>query len=195
MCVPLLAPLGAALGASAASSAAVGTIAAGSLVSGAVGAYGAYQQGQAGKALNNYQANVLGQQAVLAQRNADQNTTLTQIQGAEDSKVAARKAAAVAGAQTAAMAANGTASGTTASDVKLDTFDTGKLDQMAIQYNADLKSSAIKNNLDSELYGLNAQQKQYRMAAKNSAIAGNIGVGTSLLNSATQIGTIKALYK
>lgn len=195
MCLPLLAPIGVALGAAAGSGAAatLGTVATASVLAGAVGAYGAYQQGQSGKAMNSFQANMLQQQAVLAQRNAEENTTLVQGQAAEQSKVSARRTAEIAGAQTAAMAANGTAGGTTASDIKVDTFDTGKLDQMAIQYNADVKSWGIKNQLGGELWNLDAEEKQYRMAGRNAATAGNIGVGSSILSTASQVGNTKLM--
>lgn len=160
-----------------------------SVASGAAAAYGSYQQGQAGKAMNDYQAAVAGQQAVLAQRNADQNSTLASIQGADDSQVAARKAAQVAGSQQAAEAANGTAGSVTATDVAVDSFDTAKLDQQNIQYNTALKQWGYANQNTGQQFDLASEANQDRVAGSNAALSGDIGVGTSLLSTASQVAS------
>jgi DNA replication protein DnaC len=177
--------------------AAVATIAVvSSVASGAAAAYGSYQQGQAGKAMNDYQAAVAGQQAVLAQRNADENSTIASVQGAADSQVAARKAAQVAGSQAAAEAANGTAGSVTSSDVKLDTFDTAKLDQQNIQYNTQLKQWGYQNQNAGEQFDLASEANQDKIAGSNAALSGDIGVGTSLLSTASQVAntSLQAKY-
>lgn len=175
--------------------AAVAVISAVSAVAaGGVSAYGAYQQGQAQKNMYNYQAQVAGVQATLAQRNADQNATIASIQGAADSQAAARKSAQVAGAQTAAMAANGVAGGATASDIKVDTFDTGKLDQLSIQYNTSLKQYGIQNDLQGQLYDLNTESQEDSMAAKNASQAGTLGAVSSILGTASQVAGIGLQY-
>lgn len=158
-----------------------------SLLSGAVGAYGAYQQGQSGKVMNDYQTKMLQQQSVLAQRNADENMQLNTIQAAADSKQLAIKNARLVGAQEATAAANGTASGATAADIKVDTFDNATLDQQAIQYNASLKNWEILNKLGGEQWSLNAQENQYSLAAKNSAKSGTINAFGSIIGSAAQV--------
>ena len=155
-------------------------------------AYGSYQQGQAGKAMNKYQSDVLGQQAMLQQRQADQQMTITNIQAAENSKAAARRAASIAGTEKATMAANGVASDVTAADIAVDTFDTAKLDQMAIQYNADLKNWGTKEGLAGDLWNIGIQQKGHKMAGRNAAIAGNINAGVSILKGASQVASFGA---
>lgn len=164
-----------------------GLAAGASLLSGAVGAFGAYQQGQQTSAMNKYQSQVLQQQSMLAQRAADANTTIVQNQGAEQSKALARKTAILAGAQAASEAANGTAGSVTSNDIKLDTFDTAKLDQMAIQYNTNLKTWGIQEGLHGEQWQLGVESDQYRKAARNASTTGYINAGTSILGSASQI--------
>lgn len=172
----------------------LGTIATGaSLLSGAIGAYGAYQQGQSQKAMNKYQSAVLQQQQVLAQRQADANKTIVTNQAAEQSKAVARKIAVVRGAQEAAAAANGTAGSVTSNDIALDTFDAGHMDQLAVQYNANLKQWGIDEGLHGEQWNLGVEGAQLDKAASNAAKAGYINAGASLLSTASQVANNKLL--
>lgn len=166
-----------------------------SLLSGAVGAYGAYQQGQSGKAMNEYQSKVLQQQQVLNQRNADANSTIVANQGAAESKAVARKTAITMGAQAAAAAANGTAGSVSANDIRVDTFDTGHLDQLAVQYNADLKNWGIQNGLQGEQWRLGVESNEYNMAGANAEKAGFINSGASLIGSAAQVANNRLLLR
>lgn len=180
--------------AAAASGISLATLATGaSLLSGAVGAYGAYQQGQSQNAMNKYQAAVLGQQSILAKRAADANINTIQTQAANDSKTLARRVGSVMGAQDAAAAANGTAGSVTANDIKVDTFDTGHLDKLAIQYNADLKTWGVKEGLSGEQWNLGVEGDQLRKAGRNAASAGFINAGASLIGSAAQIANNRLL--
>lgn len=165
------------------------------VASGGVAAYGSYQQGQAQKAQYNYQAAVAQQQANLAQRNADQNSTIVAQQGAAQSQAAARKALQVQGAQTAAMAANGVAGSVTSSDVKVDAFDTAKLDQLSIQYNTNLKQYGIQNDAQGQIFGLNTESQEDQIAGKNAEFAGNIGAASSILSTASQVAGTGLQYK
>lgn len=164
-----------------------------SLLSGAVGAYGAYQQGQSGKAMNDYQSKVLQQQQILNQRNADANSTIVANQGAAESRAVARKTAITMGAQAATAAANGTAGSVSANDIKVDTFDTGHLDQLAVQYNADVKNWGIENGLQGENWNLGVESDQYNMAGANAEKAGYINAGASLIGTAAQVGNNRLL--
>lgn len=172
----------------------LGSLATGaSILSGAVGAYGAYQQGQSQKAMNKYQSAVMQQQQVLAQRQADANKTIVSQQGAEQSKAVARKIAIVRGAQTAAAAANGTAGSVTANDIAMDTFDIGHLDKLAVQYNANLKQWGIDEGLHGEQWNLGVEGGQLDRAAANASKAGYINAGASLLSTASQVANNRLL--
>lgn len=157
---------------------------------GALSAKGAYDEGVANKNMYDYQANATGVQQDLATRAAEQNTTSIQTQASQDSKVLARRAAQVAGAQKSAMAANGVAGSVTANDIALDAFDTAKLDQMAVKYNADLKTWAINEDLKGELWNLEATKNQYKQAGKNAKRAANYKMATSIIGTAGQLATL-----
>jgi len=155
-------------------------------VSGGVAAYGSYAQGQAGKKMNQYSADVAARQAEIEKRTAETNITLTQTQAAAESKQHARKMLVIEGAQKATEGAMGIASSVTAADIGASTFDTGKLDEMAIRYNADIKSWGIKSGADVREWDLLNQRNQYLMAGRNAAVAGNIAATSTLLSTASQ---------
>jgi hypothetical protein len=151
----------------------------------AVSAYGAYSQGQAQKKMNKYQADVANQQAVLAERTADQNTQLTQIQASQESKQLNRKYAVLAGEQKAARAASGLGGGSVSEgDIATDTLNTQNLDESMIRYNADLQSWKLKQNADMESWGLGNQATMYKTAGKQAAKAGMINAGSTILQGA-----------
>lgn len=178
--------LGAATGAAAAT---LGTLAVGTAVAGGVAAYGAYQQGQAQKNLMNYQAQAAAVQQQVVQNTAAANISGIQQQAAEQSTILARTQATQKGAQEAAIGAQGLDGSGTAADIAKDTFTKQQLDQMTLQYNANVKSWGITNNMNAQLWGLGVQQNQYSIGAENAATAGDISAVGSLLNTATQVGT------
>lgn len=194
MCLPILAPIGLALGASATSAAAVGTVATATVVAGGVAAYGAYQQGQAQKNLMNYQAQAAETQQNIVQSTARANITGVQDQAAREATMLARNQATVRGAQKAAFGAQGMGDSVTAADVAKDTYNKQELDKMTLQYNANVKTWSITNNMNAQLWGLGSQKTQYEMGARNSEIAGNINAGSSLLNTASQVGTQSLMF-
>lgn len=163
-------------------------------IAGGLTAYGAHEEGVAQRKQFQFQSDMATVQQQLAVRNAEQNTTLVQLQAADQSKQAAAKARAIAGAQTVAGAANGTAGSVTANDISLDTFDTAKLDQLNIQYNANLKSWGIKENLGGELWNLDAMKQQYSFAGKNAVRASNIKVASTIIGTASQMATAGIRY-
>lgn len=161
---------------------AVGTIAVGAGVS----AYGAYQSGVSQNNMAKFQAASAAQQQQLNTRSAEQNISITQLQASQDTKSLLRKSSIVQGAARAAAGANGIAGSGTALDIDTSNFDTQKLDEMSIRYNADLKSWGIKEGLGGENWNLQNQQTQYKYAGKNALRAGYLGTATSLLNGASQ---------
>ena len=166
------------------------------VVSASVSAYGSYQQGQAQKRMNQYNSDVANQQALIQARTADTNVQLVQSEAANQSKIQARKVMQLEGEQKGVLAAQGVGGGSvTSADIEKSTLDTAELDKQAIKYNADTKSWAIKSGSDFESWNLANQSNQYTMAGKNAAMAGDIGVGTSLLQGASQIASAGMMNK
>jgi len=165
------------------------------LVGGAMSAYGQYQQGQAQKKMNQYQADVAQRQAEQVQQAADTNVKLTQFQASQDTKMLQRKYMLVEGAQKATAAAMGVGGGSvTEGDIATDTFNTRKLDENMIRYNADLKSWAIRNQAAGEVWGLETQKEQYTYAGKNAAKAGAIGATGTIFSTVGNVLGMGATY-
>ena len=125
------------------------------VVAGGTTAYGQYQQGQAASKMNKYQQYLAQQQAAITQRYADEKkksleetaiANVTGVQGAaaEEAKTLFREVSRVVGQQKATVGTLGIG-GVTAEDIASDTFETSKLDEIAIRFNADWKSWQIKD--------------------------------------------------
>lgn len=160
------------------------------IVVGAVGAgvsaYGSYAQGRSQQKMNQYQADVAASQAKLEERTANQNITATQDQAAMQAKKLKRDVAMVEGEQKGVLAASGSGGGSvTDADITRSTFDTAKLDEIAIRYNADYKSWALKTGADFRGWDLSGQRSMYLMAGQNARMAGNINSTGSLLSGAS----------
>ena len=158
-------------------------------VSGAVSAAGAYEQGQAQKNMMLYQKQAAETQIQNVQQTETANITGVQDQAALTATMLARRQATQAGAQKAAEGAQGIGSSVTAADIAKDTFTKQQMDQMTLQYNANVKSWGITNQANAQIWGLNSQAGQYGEGAANAAEAGTINTAGSLLNTASQIGT------
>ena len=158
-------------------------------VSGAMSAYGQYQQG---KATNSYYQYLAGQSRVEGQTAYDRSikqSEMVQDSAKEQEKIRAIKAAELGGEQKTAMAASGIdTSSVTAQDITLSTLTKGKMDEMMIRRNADLNSwEALEQGKLAKWQG-EEQAKQYGFAGKQAKRAGKIGAFTSLLGTAAQTG-------
>jgi len=155
----------------------------------------ARQAGAAQAAMNKYQADVAHQQALLAQRTAEQNTRLTQISSSEDTAQLQRKYATLRGAQVAARAASGIGGGSvTEGDIATDTFRNQTLDEMAIRYKADVKSWALKEGGTLEAWGQETQANQYRMAGSAAERAAKIQSRATLFAGASSVANTGMTY-
>lgn len=164
-------------------------------VAGGVAAYGAHQQGIAQKNMLNYQAQAAAVQAQATKNTATANITAVQDQASRESTILSRQQSAVKGAQAASAGAQGLDGSVTGADIAKDTFTKQQMDQMTLQYNANVKSWDITNQTNNQLWGLGVQQNQYEMGAQNAETAGNIATVGSLFNTAGQIGTEAYLMK
>lgn len=176
-------------GAVSASAATAGALVVGTAAAGGIAAYGAYQQAIAQKNMLNYQAQAASVQAQATKNVGTSNITAVQDQASRDSTILGRQQAAVRGAQAASAGAQGLDGSVTGADIAKDTFTKQQMDQMTLQYNANVKSWDITNRTNNQLWGLGVQQDQYSQGANNAETAGNIAVAGSLFNTASQIGT------
>ena len=158
--------------------AAIGVIA--SVASAAVGAMGAIQQANAASASANYQAQVNQNNAILAERNAEDARKRGEVEAQEHQ----RQVSALRGRQTAAMAANGVdiTSGSPL-NILADTSQMGALDTKTIRNNAQREA------LGYESQGMNfkAEAGLNRMQAKSAKTAGMIGAVGSVVSGFGQV--------
>lgn len=152
-------------------------------------AYGAKVQASAQKNMLQYQAQAAAVQAQATRNAATANITSVQDQAARQSAMLNRQQSAVKGAQAASAGAQGLDGSVTGADIAKDTFTKQQMDQMTLQYNANVKSWDITNRANNQLWGLGVQQDQYSLGAENAGTAGTIATQSSLLNSATQIAS------
>lgn len=178
MCIPALAVLGTAMGASAASAAAVGTMTAVSLASAGMSAYGMYQQSRAAKDMANYNAQI-----------ADNNAKTAEIQaqdalkrGDEDANAIRRNADMLKGSQRASMAAKGLdlAEGT-AAELQDQTDFFSLVDQQTARGNAAKHAWGIR------VQGGNYNSEAAMQRASARSINPGFSAATSLVGSAGQV--------
>ena len=161
-----------------------------------------------------YQASLTQQQSRLnkeyaaeqkknLEKTSFENISAVQNQAAEQSKQLAQDVSRLTGTQRATMGALGIG-GVTAVDISLDTFDKAKMDELAIRYNANVKSYQIGHQAKGEVWTLGEETKfksfaleseavQYGAAAKNARRAGNIAMTGTLLQTAAQVAAIGSM--
>jgi len=183
-------------------------------VSGAVTAYGQYAQGKATAKMYQYQQYLSQQQAAITRKYAEEQkksleetavANITGVQGAaaEESKSLFRQVAKIAGQQRATVGTLGIG-GVTAADIAADTFDKSKMDEIAIRFNADMRSWEIKDRAKKGIWALGEETKfkawsleseavGYGVAAKNARKAANINTAGTLLATAGSMAGMGAL--
>lgn len=178
MCLPALAAVGTAMGASAATAATVGTLTTLTAVSGLVGAAGAYQASSAQKASANAQATIARNNAQVGQWQAQDALK----RGDEAVSGANRKTDQILGRQRAAMASNGLdlSTGSTANILE-DSQVFGEIDAATIRNNAARAAWGYEVGQSNSL----ATASMYQSQADQVKPA--MSAGTSLLNTGTQL--------
>lgn len=181
---------------------------------GGMAAYGQVQQGKAQQKMYQYQAALNLQNAKLTGEYAEQqkksiesatemNITATQGAAAEESKRLAREVATLTGTQKATIGALGIG-GVTAADIVTSTFDKAKLDQMAIRYNANVRSWQFGEQAKRDIWtlgeetkfkvwSLEEEAKQYGVAGKYARKAANIGATGTILSTAASMAVMGAM--
>ena len=147
-----------------------------------VSAFGQMQAGKAQAAQLNYQAAVGRNNAVLAQRAADD----ARLRGEEAARREASKTRQLAGRQRAVLAANGQlVDPGSALDITTDTMEIGKLDELTIRSNAEREA------LGYEAQGMNFQagSNLNSMGASNAQAAGVAGAFGTVLTGAGNVAS------
>jgi hypothetical protein len=160
-----------------------------SVASGGFTAYNQYKQGVAESKYNNYLATQSENEGKQALAIADKQSTAIQDTAKEQGKGFKRESAQFGSSQRAAMAAMGI-QGVTAEDIANDTFNKQRLDELAIRYNADVKSWETNTQAANQNWAAQTQANQYRYAAKNAKHAGKIAAFTTLLGTATSTASM-----
>lgn len=178
MCLPALAAVGTAMGASAGSAAALGTMATLSAVSGLVGGVGAYQASSAQKASANAQAQIARNNAQVGQWQAQDALK----RGDEAVSNANRKTDQILGTQRAAMASNG---------LDLSTGSTANILEDSQVFGA-IDAATIRNNAARAAWGYEVGQSNSLATASMYQSQANqtkpmMAAGTSLLNTGSQL--------
>jgi len=162
-------------------------IAAATAASGAMQAYGQYQEGVAQSKQYKYMADQSKQQGDLAVSRGQIQSELIQNTASQENKNLKNNQADFNSSQRVALATQGQG-GTTAEDIVSNTVNNQILDEQALRYNADTKSYEVTEGAKYQKYANDAQAGQYDMASKYAKRAGKMSAFTTLLGSATQTG-------
>lgn len=148
-----------------------------------MGAVSSLQQGAAASAAAQSDADIAGQNAILAQRKADD----TRVRGKQEARAKQLETLQLLGLQRAAAASAGVSVTTADSSITKLTEDTaqfGKLDELRIVNNAEREALGFEGKASIFL----SKKDAAKQASKNATTAGFIGAGTSLLGSANTAG-------
>jgi len=169
--IPIFAYIGTAAGASAATAAATGFAISATVAATSVAAYSQYKAGKAAERLNNYNAEVAGQQARDAERDS--------IIMAEAEREAGAKLLAT---QRAAFGKSGV-SGSTGSPLMVMAEQAGQLEMRAM---------AVRRQGLNASSQLNAQASADRVAGRQAARAGALNATATILAGAATVGGMSA---
>lgn len=188
------------------------------MAGGIVSAVGSQQEGAATSRMykaaagnTDVEAEILRQTAatnvMLVKRNMEQNVQATQMDASLQARDLQNIITKVRGTQKATSAASGVGGGSvTEADIAQDTLNKEKMDEIAIRYNAEAESAAltsearenewrIQNDLQNQVWGLKVQKSQYLEAAKNAKKAANIQSLSTILSTASSVGSMGMQYK
>ena len=167
-------------------------------------AYSGYMQGRTqraqGIAQGNYydylaRQNELEAQEALKQGNLQ--AKMIQDVGKEEMKALKREQAQLSSSQIAKMVAQGLdISSVSAQDISTSTYDTQRLDELALAYNNDIKTWGVQTEASYKDWSLRTQAESNRYAGRYARQAGRIAMkntylktGASLLGQAVTFGT------
>ena len=153
----------------------------------ATSAFGAYEGGLAQQSYYNYLQSQDVKEAVATEKEGQVQANLAEDQGSVESAASGRKTKEVLGAQTATAGADIGGGSATSADIVNDTFNKSRLDQMAIKYNADIKSWKATNDAAQKSFALKQQAAGYGIAGKAAAKKGEIDALNGLISGSGQV--------
>lgn len=154
---------------------------------GVLGAYGAYQQGQAQDKYYQYLAKQNEAQSVEVKQAAKQEVGIIQdVASQQASQVGDIVEQTLASQKTGFAASNIALSSGTAEDVARATFDAGLKDEAAIRYNADVSAWQTTRQAQSTSKNLLRQAESFRLSGAGAKRAGNLNAFSTLLGSGAQ---------
>ena len=146
-------------------------------VAGGVKAYEQVQEGKAQEIMYNYQSALAVQEATATRKYAEiqkkaigeaatANITAEQVTATEQARRLAGDIAELSGRQRVTIGALGIG-GVTAADIAVSTFDKARLDQLAIRYNANVKSWMLREEAKRDIWTLGEETKMREWALKS----------------------------
>jgi hypothetical protein len=168
----------------------------------ALTAYSGYRQAQAqreaGNAQNNYYdalAQTSQMEGQYALKMGQKQSELIQDQAKMQGKELAQSQAQLSSSQKARMAAMGMdPSSVTAGDIVSSTYDSQKLDELMLRYNADMKSWNTMTQASYDKWRSDAQAEQYLYAGDYAKRAGRINARNTLLGTAVSMAGSALTY-
>lgn len=188
------------------------------VIGGGMGAYGAISAGNSSNKSAKAQASYLQMQRqvaeqvaatniMLTERDAEQNIHNVQMDASFKNKDLNNQIAITRGTQKAVQAAAGVGGGSvTTADIELDTLEKAKLDEIAIRYDADSESKAIRDEANRRKWQIGedlkygnwssqVQESQILAAGRNAKTAGYWNAGSSIMSAAASVAGIGMMSK
>jgi hypothetical protein len=161
-------------------------------VSGAFGAFSAFQQGAAQKKFADYQAQQEQVDAQQAYNVGQAQSEQVAQQGELNSQTLAFKNAQEMGAQRAAESANGiTANSVTAENLAIGSFNKGNRDEQMLNYNEQNQEWSIKTAAADQAFTDTQQSSLDIIQGQNEQQAGEISAAGTLLSTAATTAGLK----
>jgi hypothetical protein len=159
-------------------------------LTGAMSAYGQYQEGRQQKKYYNYLADVAKTEAEYNYRIGQKQSQMVQDAAKYEDKDKKREILRFAAAQKASIVANGIdLSSVTASDLVGDTISGARADELAIRFNADAKSWSIETDAQYKRWaGLTESENNKFVGAQAMASAKRKSFNTLLSTASSLVG-------
>lgn len=130
------------------------------------------------------------QEGEIAIKRGETQSNLVQDSAKAEGKRQAMNAAEISASQKAALAANGVnLDSGSAQDIVSNTANKSRMDEIAIRYNADVKSWSATEDAKFQKWDSLNQANQNLFAAKNARAAGKQSAFNTLLGTATTVGS------
>lgn len=159
------------------------------IISAGVSAYGQYQEGQDAAQASRYNADIARQNADITRQNAELNAGMIEQSGALDASRQRKQVRRLVGTQKAGYAGAGVELTGSPLDVMINTSAEGELDAQIMEYNTKVKAISTRYAGASQAAEDERLASIYGIQAGNQERSGMFRAGSTLLTSASQIGS------